>query len=231
MAVGERGLGGRGVGERADDACAPRASARREHGVDEAGAARARRAWPARPTRRRRRARARGRERSAGRPRGAARPAPADRAWRRAGRPAARSRGRAWRRAGRSRSSAAWRARDRARPGRRRRASPCSARSAQASCSNTRRTTAYAHARAGATEFWGHDSMVRPARAMRAFTRAWSSDWLPSALAPRLRACQYRGPFSGLILKVRKRLFAAVSTHARTFVQNSTPRLNLSQEG
>ena len=70
------------------------------------------------------------------------------------GRPAGerlRSRGRAWPRAGRCRSaSCVASARSRA-SSRRRRASPCSARSAHASCSNTRRTTAYAHARAGAT--------------------------------------------------------------------------------
>ena len=52
-------------------------------------------------------------------------------------------------RAGRRRRRAAWRARGRARRGPARRASPCSARSAQASCSNTRRSTAKAHARAG----------------------------------------------------------------------------------
>jgi hypothetical protein len=41
----------------------------------------------------------------------------------------------------------------------------------------------------------------------------------------------YRGPFSGLILKFENGLFAALSSDARTFVQKSPGRINLSQVG
>ena len=178
VGVGERGLGGRGVGQRGDDR-ARLARGAAQDGVDEAGAARARRPWRARRTRRRRRARARGRGRSAGRPRGAARRAPAASSFRPGGGPALDhvvERGDALDGAvascvasARSRGSS-----------RRRRASPCRARSAQAPCSNTRRTTAYAHARAGATPDARRASMVRPVSCepLRARRR---SDWLASA--------------------------------------------------
>jgi hypothetical protein len=47
----------------------------------------------------------------------------------------------------------------------------------------------------------------------------------------RFVAASYRGPFSGLILKIENGLFAALSFHARTFVQKQLNRINLSQEG
>ena len=164
-----------------------------EDGVDEAGAARARRAWRARPlsptaacagtrsrkvswkTPRRRAARTGGSS--------LAGVAVGERA---------RSRGRAWPRAGRCRRRAAWPARGRARRAAWRRASPCSARSAHAPCSNTRRTTAYAHARAGAMVFMGSGIDGPSSWAVRAFTRAAASDWLRSGLRKGSRFRSFR---------------------------------------
>ena len=216
---------GGAVGQRVDQRRAPRATARRRTALT-SPAPRGRVApWPARPTRRPRRARGRDRERSAGRPRAAARRAPAASSF--VDRPARQRLDHVVERRHALDGAEAELGGEREIA----RVEPQALRFAVQRAvgprapARTRGAPRRTRRRAPARRSYGAlASIVRPGLSTCSLYAA-PGHLIGSAAAARqgwrYAAPSYRGPNSGLFLKVENGLFAALSPHARTFVQKS----------